>query len=169
MRIAIKFGLLLLLSAAPCTAQDQKVSGLSDAERAKIKAQVEGLKQTKIKQSDDATNALRNKALKEGQEIDKTLNQHQQRIDKTVEHLPWLVGEGQDRKNAYKNEADRLKQKTAADAKKRAAAHAAAASKSAQNVQDSIEGLKSQVGADGKYGLKPKGSNLYVRQYGDKK
>jgi hypothetical protein len=159
---------MLLLTAIPAQAKDNNANALSDAERAKIKAQVEALKQTKNKQAQDASNALRGKALKEGQQIDQTLNQHQQRIDNTVKHLPWLSGEGQERKDAYKAEAERLKQKTAADAKKRAASQAAAAAKSAQNVQDSIEGLKSQVGAKGNYGLQPKGSSLYVRQYGSK-
>ncbi|MBU6455591.1 MAG: hypothetical protein KGS72_27715, partial [Cyanobacteria bacterium REEB67] len=42
----------------------------------------------------------------------------------------------------------------------------AEAARSAAHVQQSADNLKTQVGKDGKFGLRPEGSNLHVRHYG---
>lgn len=145
---------------------------LSEAERARVKAQLESLQKSKIQAAERANKITKDAALRDGQAIDQKLKQQQQNVDKNVEGYSWLYGSeaarhaGQHKKQQLEAQAKDEQDKVKAAALKKAAAATAAAKKSSENLQQSVEGLKSQVGTKGQYGLKPKGSSLYVRQYG---
>jgi hypothetical protein len=154
-------------------AGDSKASkALTDAEKARIRAQVESLQKSKIDQAQKAQQDIKNNAIKKGQAVDSKLNQAKEQIDRDADGLSWVYGKNaaslaaKGKKQELKELADSEKAKIAAEAQRKAAAKAVAAKKQVESINDTVEGLKSQVGKDGKFGLQPKGSNLNVRNYG---
>ncbi len=173
MPILLSLVLTLSLSCLSALASDNGTNNqLSEAERARVKAQLESLQKSKIQAAESANKVTKDSALRDAHAIDQKLKQQKQSVDKDVEGYSWLYGSdaarlaGQGKKQQLEAQAKAEHDKVKAAALKKAAASAAAAKKSTENLQQSVEGLKSQVGTKGQYGLKPKGSSLYVRQYG---
>lgn len=177
MRInAINIILIPLLLCPPSWANEKGDSRvLTDAERARVKSQIEELSKNKLQEGDVARKNIKEDALRKGEAIDQRLKQDKERVDAAADNYSSRFGPGvvNQAGNVKKRE---LEQKAAADkaaiageAAANAAKRQAAAKKSAEDVKSTVEGLKSQVSKDGKYGLKPQGSNLYVRNYGQDK
>lgn len=145
---------------------------LTEAEKAKIRAQVEDLKKNKMDDADRANKAVKSDAVRQGQEIDKDVAVKHKQIENLAKNMTWMYGPdamrhaAEVRKHQVNQQAQAAKDKIKADAQKKAAGQRAAAQRSADSVEQSVEGLKSQVGKDGQFGLQPKGSNLHVRNYG---
>jgi|AGTN01.1.fsa_nt_gi hypothetical protein len=170
MRIAISLVLISLLISPASWAGETRV--LTDAERARVQSQVDELSKNKLEQGETARKNIKDQALRQGKAIDQKLQQEKDRIDATAENLSGRYGVGLTSQvgNAKKRELDALaaaaKAKVAKDAQADTAKRQATAKKSADDVKTTVDGLKSQVSKGGKYGLKPHGSNLYVRSYG---
>lgn len=170
MRVAI---ILVLISFFVCPAswaEDTRV--LTDAERARVKAQMDGLSKSKLEQGEIARKNIKEQALNQGKAVDERLQQEKERIDRTAENLSGRYGLGRTtavgavRKRELELRAAGAKAKVAKDAWAEAAKRQAVAKKSADDVKTTVDGLRSQVNKGGKYGLKPHQSNLYVRSYG---
>lgn len=159
------------LPVAPAQSQSEQ---LTEKEKARIREQVKSLKDSKVKDAESANKSVKQAALKQGEIVDQKVNQASQQIDKAVENFSPRFGVertqalGDQRKQELKNLGNSEKEKIAKAARQRGATNASAAKKTADGVDATIDGLKSQVSKDGKYGLKPKGSSLYVRNYGEK-
>jgi hypothetical protein len=179
MRIAIMLVIAVTCSFAPASAGEQaankttaktaaktNVKPLTESEKSRIKHQVDALQQSKIQTAEQANKGIKDAAVKQGQSIDQRVKQVQDQNNNTAKGMPWLSGAAAQRNAALSAQAEAEKQKVAVEAKKRAAAQTAAAKKSVENINQSVDGLKSQVSKDGKFGLKPQGSNLNVRNYG---
>ena len=151
-------------SAAPKT--------LSDAERARVQSQIESLKQSKMERAHAAGEDIRKDAVRQGETIDKDLKQKHDRVDRYSNGMSWMYGPdaaraiGNAKKQQLTQQAAAEKAKIAREAQQKALRRAEAAKKSADNIDESVTGLKSQVSKDGKFGLQPQGSNLHVRNYG---
>lgn len=165
----------LVLSVA-CTSSGlaQEQSQLSEKEKARIRAQVQALKESKLKQGEILNTNTRNDALRQGQNIDQKVEQANKTIDNAVENFSPRWGSdvagslGNAKKAQIKEMAAAQKAQIAAEARKKGAVQAEAAKKSADSIDQSVEGLKSQVSKSGKFGLQPKGSSPYIRNYGGK-
>jgi hypothetical protein len=161
----------IYLSPALAHAQSQQ---LSDKERARIKEQVDALKNSKLKEAAAANQQVKQDALRKGVAIDQKINQQSEQIDRAAENIGPRFGTdfakslGDVRKQELQAKAKAEKEKIANEARKTGATNAGAAKKTVDDIDKSVEGLKSQVSKSGKFGLKPKGSNVYVRNYGGK-
>ncbi len=168
---------MLVLTLALCCyptlahGQDQK---LTEAEKARIKQQVESLKQSKIKEAESANKAVKEQALRDGAVVDQKADQYNKQVDKAVENFSprfgtgYTVGAGDAKKEEIKEKAKAEKDRIAKEARKKGAAQMDAAKKATSAIDEEVEGLKSQVSKSDKFGLKPKGSGIYVRNYGGK-
>jgi hypothetical protein len=147
-------------------------NGVTEAQRAKVRAQVQSLQMQKMQTVDGANSAVRNDALRQGKAIDDRVRRQQAEIDAAAENYATRFGpEGARRgaevlKNRVTTQGQSEKVNIANEARRKAAMQRAAANKTSQGVQQSVDGLKSQLSGPGEYGLKPKGSNLYIRNYG---
>ena len=145
---------------------------LSEAEKAKIKAQVEALQKANLKAGEASEKAINQRAAQQTQAIGQEHAAKNAQIDKKVQEWSWVVGPdaakvgGDARKKAITEQMRAEQAKVLRDAQDAAAGKQTAAKQKAAGVTQTVKGLKSQVSADGKYGLQPKGSSLYVRQYG---
>lgn len=172
MRI-LTLALLLTISCTHASAQGTD-SGktLNEAERARVKSQVDALQRAKLQGAEQSGKAVKEAATRQAQAVDKQHEQARHYVDKTAEQWSYVVGPqaaksaAEARQRSLAQEAQSQKDKINRAANEKAATQKAAAQKYANNVNQSVEGLKSQVSKGGKYGLQPKGSNLYVRQYG---
>ncbi len=174
MRVMCTTFLVLAMSTVCAFAGGGSASGqaLTDAERAKLKAQVEAAQKTKMQEAERAKADIKRTAIKQGQAVDQQAKQAGDKIDHDVNGLSWVYGSkaaslaGQAKKQQISAEAAAEKQRIAKEALKRAAEKDAQAKKGADSIVETVQGLKSQVGKDGKFGLQPKGSSLNVRNYG---
>jgi hypothetical protein len=166
--------LALLLSTTVCAAMADDKPVLSPAEKARLKAQVEALQKSKSDAAATANKAIKDAALGQGATIDEKTKKLKDRVDKDAESYSWYYGKdaataaGATKKQHLQQEAQTEKDRIAAEARRRAAAQNAGAQKSIKNINDSVDGLKSQVAKKGQYGLQPQGSSLTVRNYGKK-
>lgn len=172
MRVIISLVLASFLMCPSCLADEKKV--LTDAERARVQSQIDQLSKSKLEQGDAATKNIKEQALRQGSAIDQRLQQEKDRVDATAENLSgYGVGRvnavGALKKRELEVRAAAAKAKIARDARADAVKRQESAKKSAEDVKTTVDGLKSQVSKDGKYGLKPHESNLFVRTYGKDK
>ena len=165
-------GLSLTCSVALAEGKET-VNAPTDAERARVKAQVESLQKRKLQEAAAASQSVKNDALRKGKVVDEnSAAVTRAKVDRAADSMSWYYGHdaahvaGSAKKQELTHQAEAEKQKIAEEAKKRAALHAASSQKSADNINESVEGLKSQVSKDGKFGLQPTGTNLHVRNYG---
>ncbi len=171
MRLVVKVLSLLMIASSFSTAVHGQNQQLTDAEKARIKDQIKGLKDSKLKDAENANKNLKEQALRQGKAIDDSVKQQSDQIDKAVENVTPRFGVertnalGNMKKKELLDKANAEKEKVATGARKKAATTTGAAKKAANGVDESIDGLKSQVTKPGQYGLKPKGSNMYVRNY----
>jgi hypothetical protein len=165
--------LMLAINLSPALAQAQSQQ-LSDKDRARIKAQVDALKANKLKEAASANRGLKQDALRQGEAIDQTVNQQSEQIDRAAENIAPRFGPefanslGALKKQELQAKARAEKERIAREARSKGATNVGAARKTVGNIDDTVEGLKSQVSKSGEYGLKPKGSSIYVRNYGGK-
>ncbi len=161
------------LQFSPALAEDSS-SQLSDKEKERIKAQAQALKKSKLSESESFKKNIKQDALRQAEAIDQKVNQQSKFVDKAVENFSPRLGPeyantlGTAKKQQLLDKANIEKEKIATEARKKAATKASIAKKNADNIDKSVEGLKSQVNKSGKFGLKPKGSSLYVRNYSGK-
>jgi hypothetical protein len=164
--LAAGFLALTLMQAA------NAAPALTDTERAKVKGQMQALQSSKLQDAARSGAAIKDSALRQGDVINQDLSKKQQYIDQKREEWSYVIGPNgakavaDSKKNAVAASAQEQKEKIAKTALEKAAKQQAAAKKSVENIQQSVEGLKSQVAKDGKFGLKPTGDSLHVRQYG---
>lgn len=170
MKTWIALTLTLITSGAAAFAEGN--SDVTPEQKARIKAQMESLQKSKANAAASDNKAVKEQALRQGAAINKKAEQAKDRVNNAVDSMSWYYGHGASsavgaaKKQQIDAEAAAQKAKIAAEAKARAAARNAAAAKSAQNIRDSVDGLKSQVSKNGQYGLKVEGTNLHVRNYG---
>jgi hypothetical protein len=145
---------------------------VTDTDQARVKRQVESLQNSKIQAGQQANKLTTDAAKRKQAEIDKQHESDRAYVRKKTEEWGYVIGPdaakhvGAARERELAAQAAAEKQKIAKHAEEKAARQQAAARKQAEGVKASVEGLKSQVSKDGKYGLKQKNSNLYVRHYG---
>lgn len=149
---------------------DKKI--LTETERARINSQVEALKKSKMDEAANVNQNTKTDALRQGKAVDEKLKQQHQAVDDLTTNNTWLYGKelmhnaGQAKKQELDAQAQAEKDKIAKQAREKAEQQLNAAKKSAQSINQTVEGLKSQVSKDGKFGLQPKESNLHIRTYG---
>jgi hypothetical protein len=147
-------------------------NAMTEADKAKVRAQVESLKKEKLQAGERSSKATADAAKRQLQDVDQRHKESQEYINRKEKEWGWVVGpdaakhaaSAQSKALSERTEAE--KAKIAGEGQKKAAAQQAAAKKNADNINQSVEGLKSQVSKDGKFGLQPEGSSLHVRNYG---
>lgn len=167
--------IIVLLSAiftAPAVAQAP--NQLTEKEKARIQDQVQALKNSKLKQGEIINKNTKNDAIRQGQNIDQKVDQANKNIDSAVDNYSSRFGNdfaktvGNAKKAEIKQMGAAEKEKLANEARAKSARQAESAKKAAESIDESVDGLKSQVSKSGKFGLTPKGSNPYVRNYAGK-
>lgn len=167
-------GIAVLVAALSSAAAAQEPQKLTEQEKAKIREQVQALKDSKLKEAEVQNKYTKEDALRQGQAIDQKLEKADKIIDKAVDNYSSRYGTdyarsaGNAKKQELKERADAEKQRIANEAKKRGATQNDSAKKTTNDIDQAVEGLKSQVSKQGKYGLTPKGSSIYIRNYGGK-
>lgn len=173
--LAKKYSVLVLftlISAPSAFAENGGKNEMSESERAHAKAQVEALQKSKLQAAATAKANNKNAAIRQGQSVDEKVRNAHEIIDKQSASYSWIYGPeaaqraGTATKQAVNARAAAEKQKIIKDAIKKAAVEDADAKRNVANINKSVEGLKSQVAKRGSYGLQPKGSSIYVRNYG---
>ncbi len=164
----------VVLATVSSAALAQESGKLTEQEKAKIREQVQALKNSKLTEAEVQNKNTKDDAVRQGKSIDQKLENAEKIIDKAVDNYSPRYGTGyaksagDAKKQELKEMAEAKKQQIANEAKKKGAAQMASAKKTANDIDQSLEGLKSQVSKDGKFGVTPKGSSIYIRNYGGK-
>jgi hypothetical protein len=172
MKTILNAVLITALSACNALAAENAANGVTDAQREKVRAQVKSLQTQKMQDVESANKSVKSDAMRKGKTVDDRIKGQHAEIDAAADNYLTRMGpEGvrraaEVRKERVSRQGQDEKSDIANEARRKAAGQRAAASKASQGVQESVEGLKSQLSAPGEYGLKPKGSSLYVRNYG---
>ncbi|HEY9791351.1 MAG TPA: hypothetical protein V6D22_13190 [Candidatus Obscuribacterales bacterium] len=173
MQLRFFFSLLVAATCATSVASAaDSDSKMTDAEKARTKAQIDSLKKQKLQAGQKQAQQTADTAKRDVDEVERRRQNLHAEIDQKRKMYDWKVGTERSKAAAavHKKEVDEAanaeKAKIIEHARKKASAQHAAAKKNADNINESAEGLKSQVSKDGKFGLQPKGSSLHVRNYG---
>jgi hypothetical protein len=163
---------LVLACTISCTKAISADKTAPDADKLRLQNQAEALKNAKLKDGEAKAKQVKLEAERQKEAVDKRLQQ----VHKDIVHhevtQSFIIGSDVAhhgslmRKHQANEEAKAKKEQIDADARAKANAHRAAAEKKAAIIDQSVDGLKSQVGTDGKFGLQKKGTSLHVRNYG---
>jgi hypothetical protein len=167
----------VILSAAltgigGCCQKVAAQSTLTSAEKARIEQQAKSLERSHIRAGQQAAKSTASEAQKKMQAVDKQHQADRDYVRKKTDEWSYVIGPdaakqaGAASEKALDEQSAAEKNKIAKQAARKEEMQKAVAAKRAAGVNASVEGLKSQVSKDGKFGLQPKGSNLHVRQYG---
>jgi hypothetical protein len=144
----------------------------ADAAQARVQAQVESLQKSKFEHAHHVGAAAKKDAERKSQVVDAKLKQQHRELKHVEDNMSGVFGHEvvNDGAHARRQELNAHAQKEKDALHKHAAVQAdrarSEAARSAAHVQQSADNLKTQVGKDGKFGLRPEGSNLHVRHYG---
>lgn len=165
-------GLALACTLSCGTSMADEKSKPVDSDMARLKNQAEAVKNEKLNQAEAKAKQEKAEASRSKEAVDRQLHQVQTEVKKKEANTSSLVNpSGTDHHASVQShqahaEAKAKKERIEADAQARAEAHRATANQKAEIIDKSVEGLESQVGTKGQFGLQKKGTSLHVRHYG---
>ncbi|HEY9712413.1 MAG TPA: hypothetical protein V6C72_03025, partial [Chroococcales cyanobacterium] len=138
----------------------------------KMKEQAANLHRNRWQDAEHRKRAVHAEAQRKKAVIDEELKEKHADVDAFADRHAFFVGPeaahhfATGHKQGLTLEAEAAKHKIEEKSLKRQAAHAESAHQTSRKINESVEGLHSQVGKDGQFGVRPQSSNLHVRHYG---